>query len=85
MKQVILILCAAASVAACTRPDQARQVLAAQGYTEIETTGYHVFGCSDNDQFSTGFRARSVNGQRVRGVVCSGFLKGATVRVQSVE
>lgn len=65
----------------CSRPDHARQVLADNGFTEIHITGWSPFSCSDDDMFSTGFRARGVNGRFVTGTVCSGFLfKGATLR-----
>lgn len=60
---------------------KAEQVLEANGYTEIELTGYAMFSCSDGDTFKTGFRAKSPAGQQVKGAVCSGWLKGATIRL----
>lgn len=67
-------------LAGCSSENEARRVLAGQGYTNINTTGYAFFGCDEKDDFHTGFEAISPNGSRVEGVVCSGFLKGATVR-----
>lgn len=80
MKGLLLAAIVAAMLTGCTSGDKAREVLAAQGFTEIEITGYDVFGCSEDDTFHTGFKATAPNGNRVEGVVCSGILKGATVR-----
>lgn len=66
---------------ACTSPDKASTALAAQGYTDIELTGYAMFGCGERDTSRTGFVATGVTGVRVRGVVCSGWLKGSTIRI----
>lgn len=67
-------------LSACTRPEQAENVLAQSGYTEIEITGWRPFAAGEGDTFSTGFRAKAPNGQIVTGTVTSGILKGATVR-----
>ena len=64
----------------CTRPDQARRTLGAAGYEKVEITGYRFFGCSKEDTFHTGFKAVSPTGVPVSGIVCSGFLKGGTIR-----
>lgn len=66
---------------ACTSPDSATQVLLAQGYSEVRTTGYAYFDCGEGDFFATAFEANSPSGQRVEGAVCSGLLKGNTVRL----
>lgn len=66
-------------LAACTAPDQSRRALESQNLKNINITGYRWFGCGD-DHFHTGFSGTGPNGQHVEGVVCSGFLKGATVR-----
>lgn len=80
MKKTFLVIVAFFSLAGCTRPDQARRVLTAEGFTDIDITGYGWFACSDDDTFHTAFVAKK-NGQEVRGVVCAGlFFKGATVR-----
>ena len=64
---------------ACTRPEHAAQVLRSQGYTNIVTGGYPYFVCDKGDSFSTEFTAE-LNGKVVKGAVCEGFMKGATVR-----
>ena len=38
-------------------------------------------GCAKDDEFRTGFAATAPNGERVTGVVCSGWMKGATLRL----
>lgn len=77
-----MMLCAVLAIAlcGCTSEGDATRALAGAGYTEIRITGYRVFGCADSDAFHTGFEAKGPTGRRVTGVVCSGWLKGATVR-----
>lgn len=64
-----------------TRPTQARRVLEDSGYTNIEMTGWRPFAKSEKDVFSTGFEATAPSGRRVTGAVTSGWLKGATIRL----
>lgn len=81
MKKLICIMAIlVCSVVGCTNGDQAIRVLSDNGYSDIQITGYSPFACSDSDTFSTGFTAKSSNGKYVSGTVCSGFLKGATIR-----
>ena len=70
----ILLLCA------CTAPDTATRALEGAGYTDIKITGWSAFSCSDSDDFATGFTAKGPTGKTVTGAVCSGLLKGATIR-----
>jgi len=58
----------------------ARRTLADQGFTQVNLTGFEWFGCGRDDTYNTGFEAVSLNGHKVRGVVCSGIGKGMTVR-----
>ena len=68
-------------LAGCSDDKVTRRVLADNGYTDIQTTGYSWLSCdSKSDTFSTGFKAKSPNGREVKGAVCSGWLKGATIR-----
>lgn len=53
-----------------------------QGYTDVESTGYDVFCCSDKDTFSTGFQCKDKQGNTVKGCICSGVLKGITIRFE---
>lgn len=60
---------------------RAKEILASQGYSNIVMTGYSFFGCSEDDTFANGFTATAPSGATVTGVVCSGILKGSTVRL----
>lgn len=51
-----------------------------QGYTNIKNTGYNMFCCSEDDNFSTGFTATDKNGYSAKGCFCSGVGKGVTIR-----
>jgi len=79
MKFAILI--AAVLLAGCTQTDRASAALADAGYTDIQITGYAFFACAEKDTFSTGFTAKGPSGRKVSGAVCSGFLKGQTIRL----
>jgi hypothetical protein len=64
----------------CSDPDTAIRALSGAGYDNIAITGWRATGCSDSDDFATSFSATGPTGVRVTGVVCSGLLKGATIR-----
>jgi hypothetical protein len=83
MKNSTIAIVALAALAAvgCTRPEQAEMALEANGYTNIQINGHAWFVCGEDDDFSTSFIATGPGGDRVHGAVCSGILKGATVRV----
>lgn len=72
---ILLIFCAFH-----TQPDKATKLLTDAGYTKIEITGTRFFMCSSDDDFATGFKAESSKGKKLSGAVCSGILKGATIR-----
>ncbi len=78
--KMLLLPIALLACAACSSPNDARRALTAAGYTKIDITGYEVFGCGDDDTFSTGFVATNPAGQEVSGVVCSGWFKRGTIR-----
>lgn len=80
MKKIILPLIVIA-LASCTASDKSKRVLEQQGYTEIEITGYSPFSCSEDDVFSTGFKAKGPTGIDVEGTVCCGWIKNCTVRI----
>ena len=46
----------------------------------LESLRDQLFGCSEDDTFSTKFSATNAKGERVGGAVCSGWLKGSTIR-----
>ena len=79
MKRVAIL--AALGLAGCTDPQTTREVAEAQGFTDVQVGGYDAWACAKDDTHSTAFTARGVNGKCVAGVVCSGFLKGATLRI----
>ncbi len=76
----ILIALLAVTLAGCSSSKDANKALNAAGYKNIETHGYSVFGCSEDDTFKTKFTATGPTGVPVEGVVCSGWFKGSTIR-----
>lgn len=79
MKKLIIIA-AAIILSGCSDAPTATKALEGAGYSEVNITGYKFFGCSEDDTFHTGFIAKGANGKQVTGVVCSGWLKGSTIR-----
>ena len=71
MKRLLILSVSVLLLSACTRPEHSVGVLDEAGYTKINITGYHFFGCGRDDRFRTGFEATSPKGKRVSGVVCS--------------
>lgn len=80
MKKIIALIIASTIVSGCTDSNTARDALTDAGYTNVRTTGYDFFGCAEDDAYHTGFVATSPSGFTVKGVVCSGFLKGTVIR-----
>jgi hypothetical protein len=78
----ILALVFAVTLSACSAPETATKALQAAGYSDIQINGYAYFGCSDDDSFHTEFKATGPTGIPVSGVVCSGIVKGATIRLK---
>lgn len=77
---IAISLCLITFISSCTRPNKARLVLERDGYTDIQIQGYYPFACSEDDTFSTGFVATK-NDLPVKGSVCMGLMKGATIRI----
>lgn len=67
-------------LAGCTDEPNALRILRNEGMTKIEMTGYAAFACGERDTYATGFRAINAHGKLVTGTVCSGVLKGFTIR-----
>ena len=65
----------------CTDPDQARQTASLYGFTDVVVDGYAWNSCGKDDSYATRIHARGANGQCADAVVCSGWAKGATLRV----
>lgn len=78
---VAVVMFVGVTLSGCADEGEARRCLSSHGYTNVQTTGWAPFSCSEDDTFSTGFVADNPQGQRVEGVVCSNLmLKGCTVR-----
>jgi hypothetical protein len=70
-------------LAGCTQADRSRELLEAQGYKDVQVTGYNFLACSEDDTYHTGFTAISPAGRQIKGTVCAGlFFKGATIRFE---
>lgn len=72
-----------ATLVACSSSNdfkKGKEQLETQGYTDIENTGHSFFCCSDEDTYSTGFKAKDKNGKEVKGCFCSENFKGITIR-----
>jgi hypothetical protein len=69
------------ALAGCTDEPGARKALEDQGYTQIEFTGYRIWTCGEDYTYHTGFAAKSIAGKPVTGAVCSGFMKGKSIKV----
>lgn len=79
MKRLTLAL-VVAILAGCSDPETASKALQDAGYTDIKLGGAALLGCAKGDEYSTKFEARGPTGREVKGVVCSGLFKGATIR-----
>lgn len=79
MKKTILIT--TLILAGCSDPDGAKRAVEALGLTDVQTHGWSAWGCGKGDDFTTRFSATNAQGKRVTGVVCGGWLKGSTVRI----
>jgi len=80
-RTIIMAILALGLLTGCTNKEDADRALRAQGFTNIQETGYDFMACSENDFYHTGFTATNSNGKRVSGTVCSGVLfKSATIR-----
>ncbi len=80
MRRIALLMIVLPLVSGCTDAPNAERVLREQGYSAIKVTGYAAWMCSDKDTYATAFEAKSPAGIQVSGAVCSGWLKGNTIR-----
>jgi hypothetical protein len=81
--KIAAVCVVALTLSACSDASGAHRVLVNAGYHDIQITGFKFIGCGKDDNFTTGFSAVHPNNPNVRieGVVCSGILKGAVIRV----
>ncbi|MZY06142.1 hypothetical protein GUK58_08770 [Acinetobacter pittii] len=77
MKELLLITLL---LSGCSSSNDAIKALKANGFTDIQTHGHAFFNCSKDDTFATKFTAKNKDGQKISGAVCSGWLKGSTIR-----
>lgn len=78
---VCLVAIIPALLSGCTDEESTRRTLENAGYTDVQTTGYEMFSCGEDDTYQTGFIATNPKGKRVKGVVCCGLIaKGCTIR-----
>lgn len=81
MKKIFLLIVVLLLVVGCTDDYNTRRTLESAGYTDIQTTGYEMFACGQDDHFRTGFIAKNPKGKIVSGVVCCGLIgKACTIR-----
>lgn len=69
-----------------TDRDGAVEVVENHGFTNARATGYGWFSCGvgeNSDLWRTRFTATNQNGKEVTGVVCAGFFKGGTMRLDN--
>lgn len=85
IKTILMIFVATIIFAGCTNENdflKGKRQLENQGYTDVVNTGYSGFCCSDSDDYSSGFTCKDKNGEVVKGCICSGFMKGITIRFE---
>jgi hypothetical protein len=85
IKLLLAVTLTSLVLSGCTAPEHAYTVLESQGYTDISINApglASMLACSEDDTFRAPFVAKSPTGASVRGTVCSGLLKGSTVRFQ---
>lgn len=79
---LLLVLLATSSCTSDHDFATGKRQLESQGYTDVTNTGWEAFCCDEKDGFSTGFAAKDKSGNAVSGCLCSGFMKGVTIRFE---
>lgn len=84
MKKIIIAILFLITTSCTSSNDfeKGKQQLESQGYTEVKNTGWSAFCCDEKDSFSTGFSCKDKSGREVKGCICSGVLKGITIRFE---
>lgn len=85
MKKIIIVAITFFALTNCTSDndfEKGKRQLEQQGYTNVKNTGYNFFCCSDKDSYSTGFECTDKDSNIVKGCICSGVLKGITIRFE---
>ena len=89
MKHILLAMLASVSLALAGcgyfypfADGRARASVEALTLTDVKLTRTVVgLNCGKSDHIFYKFTARNLSGQRIKGVVCMSYLKGATVRI----
>lgn len=82
----VVVLAVGIGPLSCPNATQARDVLEAEGYTNIKITGGSGTWACGGDASATGFTATGPTSRRVTGTVCCGLaFKACTVRVEKSE
>lgn len=85
MKRIIAAFLLLAAIQSCTNPEhfaKGKHQLEMQGYTDVRSTGWTSYCCAESDDYTEGFVARDKEGNLVKGCICSGWLKGITIRFE---
>lgn len=85
MKNKIITVITAIYLVSCSSENdfkKGKRILENSGYINIQNTGYDIFCCGEDDNFSTGFVCNDKNGNSIRGCFCSSLGKGITVRFE---
>lgn len=84
MKKIIILFVIIFFTSCTSKNDfqKGKEQLEQQGYTNVVNTGHEWFCCSNQDNFSTGFKCTDKKGNTVKGCFCSGVLKGVTIRFE---
>jgi len=85
MKKIIIAILFLITFIGCSSSsdfEKGKQQLENQGYTDVKNTGWSAFCCDEKDNFSTGFSCKDKSGKEVKGCICSGILKGITIRFE---
>ncbi len=85
MKKLLTLAIVASLLSSCTNSDdflKGKKQLEQQGYSDIKDTGHNFFCCDEKDTFSSGFTCKDKLGNTVKGCICSGILKGVTIRFE---
>lgn len=81
MKKIIMLLSIGMLCSCGVNNQDAINTLTNAGYHDVQIGGYAWIGCSNSDYFASHFTAVSNSTDKpVSGVLCSGMLKGMTIR-----
>jgi hypothetical protein len=88
MKNLLTLLIAICLIGCTVDQATAEQVLADEGFHDVQVTGWAPFSCSDDDTFKSHFCASrtvvnpdgTTSERHVSGTICCGYFKDCTVR-----